>query len=82
MKQQEGFFGASGSVGTYLMVELEDLLRSINAAVISFTSGEIDGKEIENPFAEGAGFPLDIKEVLTKIMALAIKNLFRLAAAG
>ena len=82
MKQQEGFFGASGSVGTYLMVELEGLLRSVNAAAISFTSGEIDGKKIEDPFAEGAGFALDIKDVLTKRMALAIKNLVRLSAAG
>ena len=37
MKQQEGFFGASGSVGTYLMVELEGLIRSINTAAMSFT---------------------------------------------
>ena len=61
MKQQEGIFEASGSVGTYLMVELEDLLRSMSAVAISFTSGEIDGKKIDDPFAEGAGFVLDIK---------------------
>ena len=42
------------------MVELEDLLRSVNAATISFTSGEIDGKKIDDPFAEGVGFALDI----------------------
>ena len=82
MKQQEGFFGASGSVGTYLMVELEDLLRSVNAATVSFTSGEIDGKKIDDPFAEGAGFALDIKDVLTKRMAPAVKNLVRLSVAG
>ena len=80
MKQQEGFFGASGSVGTYLMVELEGLLRSVNAAAISFTSGEIDGKKIEDPFAEGAGFAFDIKNVLTKRMASAVKNLVGLSA--
>ena len=42
------------------MIEIEDLLRSVNAAAISFTSGEIDGKKIDDPFAEGAGFALDI----------------------
>ena len=66
MKQQEGLFGASGSVGTYLMIEIEDLLRSVNAAAVSFTSGEVDGKKIDDPFAEGAGFALDIKNVLPR----------------
>ena len=66
MKQQEGFFGASGSVRTCLMVEQDDRLRSVNAAALSFTSGEIDGKKINDHFAEGAGFALDIKDVLTK----------------
>ena len=33
-------------------------------------------------FAEGAGFALDIKDVLTKRMVPAIKNLVRLLAAG
>ena len=61
MKQQERLFGASGSVGTYLMIEIEDLLRSVNAAAVSFTSGEVDGKNIDDPFAEGAGFALDLK---------------------
>ena len=82
MKQQEGLFGAFGSVGTYLMIELEDLLRSVNSAAVSFTSGKIDGKKIYDPFAEGAGFALDIKNVLTKRVAPAVKNLVRLTAAG
>ena len=82
MKQQEGLFGVFGSIGTYLMVELEDLLRSVNAATISFNLGEIDGKKIDDPFAEGARFALDIKNVLTKRMAPAVKNLVRLTAAG
>ena len=82
MKQREGLFGASGSVGTYLMIEIEDLLRSVNAAAVSFTSGEIDCKKIDDLFAEGAGFDLDIKNVLTKRVAPAVKNLVRLTEAG
>ena len=59
-----------------------DLLRSVNSAAVSFTSGEIDGKKIDDPFAEGAGFALDIKNVLAKRVAPAVKNLVRLTAAG
>ena len=81
MKQQEGLFEASGFVGTYLMIIL-DLLRSVNAAAVSFTSGEIDGKKIDDPFAKGAGFAFDIKNFLTKRVASALENLVKITAAG
>ena len=68
MKQQERLFGASGSVGTFLMIGIEDLLKSVNSAAVSFTSGEIDGKEIADPFAECTGS--------------ALKNLVKVTASG
>ena len=64
------------------MTEIEDLLRSVDLAAVSFTSGEIDGKKIEDPCAEGAGFALDIKNVLTKRVAPALKNLINMTTAS
>ena len=64
------------------MIEIEDLLRSVNAAAVLFTSGEIDGKKIEGPCTEGAGFALDIKNVLTKRVVPALKNLINMTTAS
>ena len=84
VKQQEGLVEASGSIGSYLMTEIEDLLRSVSLSftAVSLTSGEIDGKKIEDPCAEGAGFTLDIKNVLIKWVAPALKNLINMTSAS
>ena len=34
VKQQEGLVEASGSIGSYLMMEIEDLLRSVDLAAV------------------------------------------------
>ena len=54
----------------------------MDLAIVSFTSGEIDGKKIEDPCAEGAGFALDIKNVLTKRVVPALKNLINMTTAS
>ena len=82
VKQQEELVEASESIGSYLMTEIEDLLRSVDLAAVSFTSGEIDGKKIEDPCTEGAGFASDIKNTLTKRVAPALKNLINMTTAS